>query len=515
MNGSDNMEDYTYIVFGTSGTSFSRMIKDTNQGIRIIHFCDKYYEEFSSADIKIYLDDISYEGIISSYARYSNLEKNDEFNREINNALKNVKKAIIMDGIEDGYYPLMLHITKKLLCANIPCFNLFFEPFNFLGKKRKDYYKNFFNEITSIKSNNYYFSCDELKKYGIMEYNFESIFSLINRLQYAISLNLEKDVNATIENVIDEELKFMEDSYDFHQNNKKRYTYASVIYDDDIVATTIGEPSFYYKSDIDDLDVDDKVLIDRNGKKVVGIVIDIEDFDEDEVPFPVDKTKNIIKILEKGQLYEEEYSKSDFYIDPCDHYMLVVYDEKNAIDGKIKLVRGFVVDNNCAELNELIAKCDIIITVGNINLSKYDLSHKFIININNKNNVGEYTITSYLLDIQDVTSMIKAIDYSIFYSGFITNDLFDIETSINGEIEYKKVPIKEKKSIYQMLDTNKYKKVFFMFEMPLDISFSEVCNIVEEAKIRYNKIEFNFGAVPIGYLDETMINVFFELNGSR
>ena len=53
-----------------------------------------------------------------------------------------------------------------------------------------------------------------------------------------------------------------------NNNNEKLYTYVSIIYDDDIVATTIGEPSFYYKTDIDDIDIDDKVLVDRNGKVV-------------------------------------------------------------------------------------------------------------------------------------------------------------------------------------------------------------------------------------------------------
>ncbi len=80
----------------------------------------------------------------------------------------------------------------------------------------------------------------------------------------------------------------------------KTYNYVSVVYDDDIVAKTINEPSFYYKTDKDDISVGDKVLVDRTGKQVVGIVIDIEEFEEDEVPFPVDKTKDIIKILEKN-----------------------------------------------------------------------------------------------------------------------------------------------------------------------------------------------------------------------
>ena len=515
MNGSDNMKDYTYIVFGTSGVTFSRMIKDSNKNINIIHFCDRYYEGFSSANTKIFLDNIPYEGLISSYRIFKNLEVNNTFNKEIEHAIKGLKKVIIMDGIEDEYYPLMLHITKKILSEHIQCINLFFEPFTFFGKKRMNRYNEFFKEITKIKSDNYYFSCNDLKKYGIMKYRFDSIFSLVNRLQYTISKNLDKDPNLTIANVIEDELQFMEDSYDESLNNNiKRYTYASVIYDDDIVATTIGEPSFYYKSDIDDLDIDDKVLVDRNGKEVVGIVIDIEEFDENEVPFPVGKTKNIIKILEKGKLYEEEYSKSEFSIDPCDHYMLVISDD-NFNGESIKLARGFIVEKECKDLDELITKCDIIFTIGDIDITNYDLSNKYIFNINNINNFGEYTASVSLNNKDDYSNLIKAIDYSLFYTGFITNDLYDIENSVNGKIEYMKISFDEKESIYRKFDMNKYKKVFFMFETPMDVQLSEINNFLEEVKNKYKRFEFSFGAVPVENLSKIMINVFFEPNEKR
>ena len=80
----------------------------------------------------------------------------------------------------------------------------------------------------------------------------------------------------------------------------KKYTYVSVIYDDDIVAKTINEPSFYYISEFEDIDIDDKVLVDRNGKEVIGIVIDVDDYEEDDVPFPVEKTKKVIKVIESS-----------------------------------------------------------------------------------------------------------------------------------------------------------------------------------------------------------------------
>ena len=38
--------------------------------------------------------------------------------------------------------------------------------------------------------------------------------------------------------------------------------------------------------------------------------------------------------------------------------------------------------------------------------------------------------------------MIKSIHYGLFYTGFITIDLYDVETSLNGRIEYKRFSVK-------------------------------------------------------------------------
>lgn len=300
------MSDCTYIVFGESGNFFSKIIKERNSNIKIIHFLGKYYEDYSCADIKVYLDDVSLGYIGHSYSRYENLEINDKLNKSIDNALENIQNVIIMDGVEDGFYSLMLLITKKSLKKNIHCVNLFFEPFNCFGKRRKEIYKNFFKEITHIKKDNYYFSCECLKKYNLTKYGFFSIFNLINKIQYNISINLDKNINLTIENTISNEFDTTNES--INKNLPKQYTYVSVIYDDDIVAKTINEPSFYYKTDLEDIWINDKVLVNRNGKDVIGIVIDIEKFYEEDVPFPIDKTKDILKIIEEEQNKEIRYT---------------------------------------------------------------------------------------------------------------------------------------------------------------------------------------------------------------
>ena len=95
-------------------------------------------------------------------------------------------------------------------------------------------------------------------------------------------------------------------------SNEKIYTYVSVAYNDDIVATTIKEPFFYYKTDLKDIAIGNKVLVDRAGKKIDGEVVDIEYFNEDDVPFPVEKTKDIIKILEYGMIDVYQYESNKY-----------------------------------------------------------------------------------------------------------------------------------------------------------------------------------------------------------
>jgi hypothetical protein len=86
-------------------------------------------------------------------------------------------------------------------------------------------------------------------------------------------------------------------------NKKELYTYASVVYLDDIVAQTIKEPTFYYKTDLP-VKVGDIVLVDRNGHNTMGEIVRLEYRDKDNVPYPLEKTKDIIEIM-------EEYSEDE------------------------------------------------------------------------------------------------------------------------------------------------------------------------------------------------------------
>ena len=149
----------------------------------------------------------------------------------------------------------------------------------------------------------------------------------IHQIEFKIFINLEGIVGCDYYSFTldDEQMIRLRDYIENILRNRKSelpddeqpYIYASVIYDDDIVAKTINEPSFYYKT-ILPININDRVLVDRAGHETVGIVIDIEYCDKDNVPYPLEKTKDIIKILDQQKKDDKLFQSiiepdEDFY----------------------------------------------------------------------------------------------------------------------------------------------------------------------------------------------------------
>ena len=281
------MDQFTFIVFGDSGIYLSKLLKKRYNDVKIIHFLDCSCSFSTDADIVVNLA-TNFSGCISNeYARNEYLSIDESFNKNVDIVLNGITNAIAFDDFLYPHYPIILNITKKLLDQGICCHNIFFKPFKFFGKRRLDYYKDFYKEITSIKNNNHYFLCENIK---VKEKDVIDLGKIVSYKQFDIAVSIIK--KGVCSSKISKSNK----------RSKKEFTYVSVIYDDDFIAKTVYEPSYYYKTDIKDIDIDDKVLVDRNGSMAIGIVIDIENFDEDSVPFPIDKTKDIIKIIEKANL---------------------------------------------------------------------------------------------------------------------------------------------------------------------------------------------------------------------
>ena len=83
--------------------------------------------------------------------------------------------------------------------------------------------------------------------------------------------------------------------------NMDKYMFLSVHYEDD----EISNRTYYYISDIEDINENDMVLVDRNGYEAIGTVAKIEIFNKLETPFPVEKTKHIIRKVDKDYQIED------------------------------------------------------------------------------------------------------------------------------------------------------------------------------------------------------------------
>ena len=88
--------------------------------------------------------------------------------------------------------------------------------------------------------------------------------------------------------------------------DEKYYTYVKVVYDDDY-----GENEYSYKTDIEDIKEGDQVLVDRNGNEAYGTVTDVGRYPESNLPYPLEKTKDIIEIVG----HDDDYDSYEYYTD--------------------------------------------------------------------------------------------------------------------------------------------------------------------------------------------------------
>ena len=478
------MNELLYIVFNDLGYYLSEKLKKHNNNIKIIHFCNKNMYEDTKADLRVELNIEDNVMICDEYLYNKYIADDEKFNIKFEDYLYNFRHAIVITDILSDTYPIDLSITKQLVYANIDCHNVNFKPFSFMGRRKLNHYKEFYNELNGIKSNNYNFNSD--------------VF--LNDLGYDNTLS--DKFKKFYKNIYDIVIDIEDDLIPYDYINFSKYTYASVIYDDDIVAKTINEPSFYYKTNLP-ISIGDKVLVDREGKEVEGTIIDVESFFANEVPFPINKTKDIIKIIKKKPSFLN-------IIDPCYH-ILVIHDLDKDFENNLILSRAFVVNKEFSDVDKLIPKSDIIITVGDINISKYDISDKTIININNEYNVGKYTSSVNLTDEREYINLINAIYYALFYNGFIRFDLFDIQYGLGKKIMYKNYSIEEIEQVYKDFDNNNIKKMFLIFEGTPNTSLYDINEFVDKLRDKFGNFDITFGVPLVNIQKETRVNIFCEI----
>lgn len=299
-------------------------------------------------------------------------------------------------------------------------------------------------------------------------------------------------------------------------DDNDKVIYVSVVYDDDIVGKTVGN-SFYYKTDIDSIKIGDKVLVDRVGKETLGEVVDVEYFKKIDVPYPIYKTKDVIKIIKSNnesknnELSDKKTNNVYFYTDTLDKKILIIEKNDNNLEKDIKLKDCTIIKVNNPKIKKYILDSDVIFVVGNIDISHYDLSKKFVVNVNNERNFGNHTAIIYLFEKELYVKMIRSLYNAIMLVGFKTIDLYDIASHLDGRMAYKVFTEKNMNELYEIFDTKTKSKLFVVVEIPETYTFSALNEKVGEIANKYSNAEFEFGVPAIENVDEFKINVFYEL----
>lgn len=306
------------------------------------------------------------------------------------------------------------------------------------------------------------------------------------------------------------------DQVDKNIDDNDTVIYVSVVYDDDIVGKTVGN-SFYYKTDIDLIEIGDKVLVDRVGTETIGEVVDVEYFKKTDVPFPIYKTKDIIKIIKSNnesknnELSDRKTNNIYFYTDTLDKKILIIEKNDNNLEKDIKFKDCTIIKVNNPKIKKYILDSDVIFVVGNIDISHYDLSKKFVVNVNNERNFGNHTAIIYLFEKELYIKMIKSLYNAIMLVGYKTIDLYDVASHLDGRISYKVFTEKNMNELYETFDTKTSSNLFVVVEIPETYTFSALNEKVSEIANKYSNAEFEFGVPAIENVDEFKVNVFYEL----
>ena len=101
----------------------------------------------------------------------------------------------------------------------------------------------------------------------------------------------------------------------------KVYKYVQVSYCDDYAGRW-----YSYKTTIDKIEVGDIVLVDRNGYECEGTVEAIDYYTRDTAPYPVEKTKDIIEVLEEFEDDDDDEPDDIKYCPICGSELIpIVY----------------------------------------------------------------------------------------------------------------------------------------------------------------------------------------------
>ncbi len=230
---------------------------------------------------------------------------------------------------------------------------------------------------------------------------------------------------------------------------KAKYLYVFITYDDDDL-----KKEYTYRSEIEGIKKGDKVLIDRNGNETIGTVSRVNLYSEQSVPYPINKTKEIIKVIENNGCFDDESS--------------IIKDYNNLL---LNNMFGLISIKRLMKLNKLTNEID------NNKLFYYPKFNTFYYKTNEgKYNLAEYNtklisdemfriIEKESIEVQryniadDETSYIKAVEYCQ-KNGLSYHDdtnFFDF-TDVKKELNKNKTKTKEPKPFDSIEEIKNYLK---------------------------------------------------------
>ena len=173
-----------------------------------------------------------------------------------------------------------------------------------------------------------------------------------------------------------------------------KYCYVSVIYDN-----KISKKSYYYISNLPEIKVNDKVLVNCAGDKVEGTVVNVNYYNKENVPYPVYKTKKILKILNKEENVVMKVDKinklgknitlNDNKLDISDNqtydYKNNIEDEKEEDVDKILKYNNKIIKIALSLITTMVVIC-IVIFNSNNNNNKSSATKGLNTNLKNKSN---------------------------------------------------------------------------------------------------------------------------------
>ena len=196
----------------------------------------------------------------------------------------------------------------------------------YLGSIEDLYFSNNYAEL-KIKYNYTDFTIyfDKITSYEVQYINFDNIIYSADIGRRGKNKYIEIENEKMCLYIASKKLKLK-----MIDNNKTIFTYASIKYNEN------QDRTFYYLSDIEDLKEGDYVLVPARDIECTGIVAKVEEFTYDNLPFPLQRTKKIVKKITREEF--EEYNDLKTFGNLEKKETIKVYDSKTGKFKEMKII---------------------------------------------------------------------------------------------------------------------------------------------------------------------------------